>query len=71
MKRLFSLTQNLDNKEHQANVMAKGLPKVKPISGVKDIILVSSGKGGVGKTTTAGKKYRKVINRFYQTCYSS
>lgn len=35
--------------------MAKGLPKVKPITGVKHIVLVASGKGGVGKSTTAGK----------------
>lgn len=35
--------------------MARGLPKQKPISGVKQIILVASGKGGVGKSTTAGE----------------
>ena len=34
--------------------MAKGLPEKKPLPGVKSIILVASGKGGVGKTTTAG-----------------
>lgn len=34
--------------------MAKNLPKKKPIPGVKHILLVVSGKGGVGKTTTAG-----------------
>ena len=34
--------------------MAKGLPKQKPIPLVKDIVLVASGKGGVGKSTTAG-----------------
>lgn len=34
--------------------MAKGLPKKKPILGVKQILLVASGKGGVGKTTTSG-----------------
>lgn len=34
--------------------MAKGLPERKPLPGVKRIILVASGKGGVGKTTTAG-----------------
>lgn len=40
--------------DHRKSVMAKGLPKVKPIPGVKHVILVSSGKGGVGKSTTAG-----------------
>lgn len=34
--------------------MARGLPEKKPLPGVKNIILVASGKGGVGKTTTAG-----------------
>ncbi|CAH1402059.1 unnamed protein product [Nezara viridula] len=40
-------------KQHQQQVMARGLPKQKPIEGVKNIILVVSGKGGVGKSTTA------------------
>lgn len=35
--------------------MSRGLPTKKPIEGVKHVILVVSGKGGVGKTTTAGK----------------
>ncbi|XP_012253872.2 iron-sulfur protein NUBPL isoform X2 [Athalia rosae] len=34
-------------------IMARGLPKQKPIAGVKQILLVASGKGGVGKSTTA------------------
>ncbi|XP_066993394.2 iron-sulfur cluster transfer protein NUBPL isoform X2 [Anabrus simplex] len=34
-------------------MMARGLPKRKPIVGVKQILLVASGKGGVGKSTTA------------------
>ncbi|XP_046740288.1 iron-sulfur protein NUBPL [Diprion similis] len=34
-------------------IMARGLPKQKPIPGVKQILLVASGKGGVGKSTTA------------------
>lgn len=40
--------------EHRAKVMGRGLPEKKPLPGVKSIILVASGKGGVGKTTTAG-----------------
>uniref|UniRef100_A0A673CD98 Iron-sulfur cluster transfer protein NUBPL n=1 Tax=Sphaeramia orbicularis TaxID=375764 RepID=A0A673CD98_9TELE len=39
--------------ERQRQQMAKGLPKQKPITGVKQIIVVASGKGGVGKSTTA------------------
>lgn len=33
--------------------MARSLPKRLPLQGVRDIVVVSSGKGGVGKTTTA------------------
>ena len=33
--------------------MARGLPKKRSIEGVKNVILVASGKGGVGKSTTA------------------
>lgn len=35
---------------------SKGLPKKWPIAGVKDVVVVASGKGGVGKSTTAGRK---------------
>lgn len=38
----------------RAQVLSKGLPKKKAIDGVKHIILVSSGKGGVGKSTVSG-----------------
>ncbi|XP_059037840.1 iron-sulfur protein NUBPL isoform X5 [Mustela nigripes] len=34
-------------------IMSRGLPKQKPIEGVKQVIVVASGKGGVGKSTTA------------------
>lgn len=37
--------------------MARGIPKQKPIDGVKKIVLVSSGKGGVGKSTTSGMSF--------------
>ncbi|GAB1297427.1 Iron-sulfur protein NUBPL [Apodemus speciosus] len=33
--------------------MSRGLPKQKPIEGVREVIVVASGKGGVGKSTTA------------------
>lgn len=39
----------------RAELMARGLPKQKPIPGVKNILLIASGKGGVGKSTTAGE----------------
>ncbi|XP_061156886.1 iron-sulfur protein NUBPL isoform X3 [Syngnathus typhle] len=34
--------------------MARGLPERKAIAGVRRVLLVASGKGGVGKSTTAG-----------------
>ncbi|XP_040188224.1 iron-sulfur protein NUBPL isoform X1 [Rana temporaria] len=40
-------------KDRQTQMMARGLPKQKPISGVKHVLVVASGKGGVGKSTTA------------------
>ncbi|XP_058061647.1 iron-sulfur protein NUBPL, partial [Anopheles bellator] len=39
--------------QRQAELMARSLPKRMPLPGVKHIVVVSSGKGGVGKTTTA------------------
>ena len=41
--------------------MARGLPKKQPIKGVDNIILVASGKGGVGKSTTAGNIVKKIL----------
>ena len=35
--------------------MARGLPKRKSIHGVKHVVVIASGKGGVGKSTTAGQ----------------
>ncbi|XP_011157754.1 iron-sulfur protein NUBPL isoform X1 [Solenopsis invicta] len=43
--------ENLEARQRE--VMARGLPKRKHIKGVKQIFLIASGKGGVGKSTTA------------------
>merc|ERR1719361_2847662 len=39
--------------ERQKTIMARGLPKRRELEGVSNIVLVASGKGGVGKSTTA------------------
>lgn len=39
--------------EKQKEIMGRSLPKRKPIPGVKQIMIVASGKGGVGKSTTS------------------
>ncbi|KAM7163931.1 iron-sulfur cluster transfer protein NUBPL isoform 1-T1 [Macrochelys suwanniensis] len=40
-------------KEKRAQIMSRGLPKQKPIEGVRQVLVFASGKGGVGKSTTA------------------
>ena len=39
--------------DRQKQMMARGLPQKQPIPGVDKIVLVASGKGGVGKSSTA------------------
>ncbi|KAM7306045.1 iron-sulfur protein NUBPL [Ixodes scapularis] len=46
----FEETETRGRAEDRAS---KGLPKKFPIAGVKHVVLVASGKGGVGKSTTA------------------
>lgn len=41
--------------DKRARILSRGLPKQKPIEGVKQVLVVASGKGGVGKSTAAGK----------------
>lgn len=57
-RRLSQLT------EKQTELMRKKLPQKKSIKGVKHIILVASGKGGVGKSTTAGKVINMVFDYY-------
>lgn len=47
----FSTTNKMP--QNASDRMTKGLPKRLPIPGVKHVILVSSGKGGVGKSATS------------------
>lgn len=35
--------------------MQRGLPKKRKIAGVKKVVVVSSGKGGVGKSSVSGE----------------
>lgn len=57
---LLQLCSSVKNKtkpkelnEKQKELMTKSLPKQKPILGVRQILIVASGKGGVGKSTTS------------------
>ncbi|XP_048217807.1 iron-sulfur protein NUBPL isoform X1 [Perognathus longimembris pacificus] len=52
-RRQFSGAESDPLKQRRAQIMSRGLPKQKPIEGVKQVIVVASGKGGVGKSTTA------------------
>jgi Mrp family chromosome partitioning ATPase len=49
-RRLFYTASNRLNEDRAR----KGLPRKWPIPGIKHTVLVASGKGGVGKSTTAG-----------------
>ncbi|XP_074724360.1 iron-sulfur cluster transfer protein NUBPL isoform X2 [Strix uralensis] len=40
-------------RDRRARILSRGLPKQKPIEGVKQVVVLASGKGGVGKSTTA------------------
>lgn len=48
-------------KQRRTQIMSRGLPKQKPIEGVKQVIVVASGKGGVGKSTTAGRIFFLIL----------
>lgn len=56
------LSSNLN--EHQKKLMQRGLPKQKNLNGVKNIICVASGKGGVGKSTVAVNIACTLANQF-------
>ena len=45
------------NKSSDESRIQRGLPRKFPIAGVKQVVVVASGKGGVGKSTTAGCSY--------------
>ncbi|XP_026669725.1 iron-sulfur protein NUBPL isoform X2 [Ceratina calcarata] len=51
--RSLSLEREREMENKRKELMSRGLPKQKPLKGVKQIVVVASGKGGVGKSTTA------------------
>ncbi|XP_020644101.3 iron-sulfur cluster transfer protein NUBPL isoform X2 [Pogona vitticeps] len=53
LKKMSSKANDASLKEKRSKLLARGLPKQKPIEGVKQVLVVASGKGGVGKSTTA------------------
>ena len=48
----------------QEELAKRGLPHKWPVAGVKHVVLVASGKGGVGKSTTAGNDVFICCNNF-------
>lgn len=50
--------------EQQKHLMARGLPKQRHLDGVKRIVCVASGKGGVGKSTIAVNLSCALANEF-------
>ena len=52
--------------KRQEELMRRGLPKRKTIPGVKNVIVVTSGKGGVGKSTVAVNLALAIANRNYR-----
>lgn len=68
----LSSQRSVDSKalqERQKQQMARGLPKQKPITGVKQVIVVASGKGGVGKSTTAGTRASSAVSCPSESCF--
>ncbi len=52
-KRFYAAAASTPPNARQRELMARGLPKKRVIQNVKHVVLVASGKGGVGKSTTA------------------
>jgi len=58
-------TLNFSNlSDHQKKLMQRSLPKQKQLDGVKHVICVASGKGGVGKSTVSVNLAVTFANKF-------
>jgi ATP-binding protein involved in chromosome partitioning len=57
-------SSSADKIEYQKKLMSRGLPKQKDLPGVKNIICVASGKGGVGKSTLSTNLALTFANQF-------
>lgn len=58
-------------KDGDPTKMQRGLPKKLPLGGVNQVIVVASGKGGVGKSTTAGNFYNNRYNHLLCSQFGS
>ena len=57
------------DKEADGSKKQRGLPKKFPIAGVKQVVVVASGKGGVGKSTTAGWFFIRLVIQYELLLY--
>lgn len=58
-----SVNHSTQPTSRQVELMARSLPKRQELDGVESIVVVASGKGGVGKSTTSGNNMKRTKHR--------